>query len=98
MKIDCLAIYQIQSWLQHHQKRLHYGDLVPPMVDIANRAGISRQTLYAVLNGERSEFGQIAQIRLSRVIQEVTSEPNHKVSKMVRVDLSSGEPRIKFGM
>jgi predicted transcriptional regulator len=98
MKLDCLSLQQIQGWLTYHQKRLQYGDLVPPMVDIAYRAGISRQTLYAVLNGERSEFGQIAQIRLSRVIQEITNESNYQVSKMVRVDLSSGAPRIKFGL
>jgi len=98
MKLDCLSIQQIQGWLTHHQKRLQYGDLVSPMVDIANRAGISRQTLYAVLNGERTEFGQVAQIRLSRIIQEITNEPNYQISKMVRVDLSSGVPRIRFGL
>ena len=98
MKLDCLSIQQIQGWLTHHQKRLQYGDLVPPMVDIANRAGVSRQTLYAVLNGERTEFGEIAQIRLSRIIQEITNEPNYQISKMVRVDLSSGTARIRFGL
>ena len=98
MKLDYLSIQQIQRWLTHHQKRLQYGDRVEPMTSIANRAGISRQTLYAVLNGERSEFGQIAQIRLSRIIQEITNEPNYQVSKMVRVDLSSGVARIRFGL
>ena len=98
MKLDCLSIQQIQKWLTHHQKRLQYGDPVAPMTSIANRAGISRQTLYAVLNGERSEFGQIAQIRLSRIIQEITNEPSYQISKMVRVDLSSGTARIRFGL
>lgn len=98
MKLNCLSIQQIQRWLTHHQKRLQYGDLVPSMVSIANRACVSRQTLYAVLNGERTEFGRVAQIRLSRVIQEITNEPNYQVSKMVRVDLSSGVARIRFGL
>ena len=98
MKLDCLSIQQIQKWLTHHQKRLQYGDPVAPMTSIANRAGVSRQTLYAVLNGERTEFGEIAQIRLSRIIQEITNEPNYQISKMVRVDLSSGVPRIRFGL
>jgi len=98
MKIDCLAIYQIQSWLQHHQKRLQYGDPVPPMTSIANRAGISRQTLYAVLNGERAEFGQVAQIKLSKIIQEITNEPTYQVSRMMRLDLSGAGPRIRFGV
>ena len=96
--MNYLSINQIQSWLQAHQKRLQYGDLVIPISAIATKAGISRQTLYAVLNGERSEFGQIAQIRLSRIIQEITNEPNYQVSKMVRVDLSSGVARIRFGL
>jgi len=98
MKLDCLSIQQIQRWLTHHQKRLQYGDPVPPMTSIANRAGISRQTLYAVLNGERAEFGQVAQIRLSRVIQEITSHPDYQVSKMMRLDLSGAGPRIRFGV
>jgi len=96
--IATLSIAQIQVWLKMHQKRLQYGDQVLPISAIASRAGISRQTLYAVLNGERSEFGQIAQIRLSRIIQEITNEPNYQVSKMVRVDLSSGVARIRFGL
>ena len=93
-----LSINQIQSWLQAHQKRLQFGDLVIPMSAIAIKAGISRQTLYAVLNGERAEFGQVAQIRLSRVIQEITSHPDYQVSKMMRLDLSGAAPRIRFGM
>jgi hypothetical protein len=98
MKLDCLSIQQIQRWLTHHQKRLQYGDPVAPMTSIANRAGISRQTLYAVLNGERAEFGQVAQIRLRRVIQEITSHPDYQVSRMMRLDLSSGAARIRFGL
>ena len=93
-----LSIHQIQSWLQMHQKRLQYGDLVIPISAIATKAGISRQTLYAVLNGERTEFGQVAQIRLSRVIQEITSQPDYQVSKMMRLDLSGASPRIRFGI
>ena len=92
------SIYQIQSWLQAHQKRLQHGDPVIPISSIATKAGISRQTLYAVLNGDRAEFGQVAQIRLSRVIQEITSHPDYQVSRMMRLDLSGAAPRIRFGV
>jgi transcriptional regulator with XRE-family HTH domain len=91
-----LSIVQIHEWLKTHQKRLQYGDAVPTISSIAERAGISRQTLYAVLNGERSEFGQVAQIRLSRVIQNITTDPDYQVSRMMRLDLSSAAPRIRF--
>ena len=93
-----LAIKQIQEWLKVHQKRLQYDDFIPPMTAIADRAGVSRQTLYAILNGERSEFGQVAQIRLSRVISQISSEPNYQHSKIARIDLSSSMPKIKFGV
>ena len=93
-----LAIKQIQEWLKVHQKRLQYDDFIPPMSAIADRAGISRQTLYAILNGERSEFGQIAQIRLSRVISQISSEPSYQHSKISRIDLSNPMPKIKFGV
>jgi DNA invertase Pin-like site-specific DNA recombinase len=95
---NALTIQQIQLWLQAHQKRLQHGDLVSPISAIAIKAGISRQTLYAVLNGERDEFGQVAQIRLSRVIQEIASHPDYQVSRMMRLDLSGAAPRIRFGV
>ena len=97
MIFKALAISEIQGWLDKHQRRLKVGDNIPTMSEIANRAGISRQTLYAVLNGDRAEFGQVAQIRLSRVIQEITSHADYQVSRMMRLDLSGGIPKIKFG-
>lgn len=98
MKPDCLTIQQIQVWLGHHRKRLQHGDLVAPLSSVANMAGISRQTLYAVLKGERAEFGQVAQIRLSRVISQISSDPSYQHSKMARIDLSSAVSRIRFGL
>jgi len=93
-----LTIRQIQDWLRAHQKRIHLGDSVLPLSLIATKAGLSRQTLYAVLNGERAEFGQVAQIRLSKVIQEITSHHDYQVSRMMRLDLSGTAPRIRFGV
>ena len=98
MQLQYLSLAQIQYWLQAHQKRLQHGDPVLPISAIAIKAGISRQTLYAVLNGERAEFGQVAQIRLSRVIQDITSHPDYQVSRMMRLDFSGAGPRIRFGV
>jgi hypothetical protein len=98
MTVQTLSLKQISVWLSTHQKRLEFGDPIPSMTSISNKAGISRQTLYAVLNGERTEFGQVAQIRLSRVIQEITSHPDYQVSKMIRLDLSGSAPKIVFGI
>jgi predicted transcriptional regulator len=93
-----LSISQIREWLVFHQKRKHLGDDVPFISAIASRAGISRQTLYAVLRGKRSEFGEVAQIRLSRVIQQISSEPSYQQSRIAKIDLSGDMPRISFGL
>jgi predicted transcriptional regulator len=98
MRLLNLSCNQINDWLRTHQRRLKMGDTPITMSAIANSAGISRQTLYAVLNGERAEFGQVAQIRLSKAIQEITSHPDYQVSKMMRLDLSCPTPRIRFGV
>lgn len=93
-----LTIRKIQLWLRAHQNRLQHGEQVISISSLADKAGISRQTLYAILNGERTEFGQIAQIRLSRVINQISSEPSYQHSKIAKIDLSGSSPRIKFGV
>lgn len=92
-----LPLVEIRNWLKAHQRRLNNGDLLPSISSIAEKAGISRQTLYALLRDERSEFGEVAQIRLSKVIQEIASQPNYQVSRMMKLDLSGKFPSIKFG-
>ena len=74
MSLRTLSISEIQGWLDIHQRRLRAGDNIPTITAVASRAGLSRQTLYAVLNGERDEFGDVAQIRLSFVIGQISSE------------------------
>ena len=92
------SIAEIQDFLNWHQKRLAMGDAIPTMSEVAERAGMSRQTLYAILNGERAEFGQAAQIRLNLVIGRLVAEPSYQHSKVARVDFTSGMPRIRFGV
>ena len=70
------------------------GDLIPNMGEVAERAGMSRQTLYAFMRGERAEFGQAAQIRLNLVISRLVAEPSYPHSKVARVDFTTGMPRM----
>ena len=92
------SIAEIQDFLKWHQKRLAMGDAIPNMGEVAERAGMSRQTLYAFMRGERAEFGQSAQIRLNLVIGRLVAEPSYQHSKVARVDFTSGMPRIRFGV
>ena len=92
-----MTLLQIRVWLSRHQRRQRLGESVPSISEIADKAGISRQTLYALLRDDRSEFGEIAQIRLSRVIAQISADPAYQHSKLIRVSLSSGSPRLQFG-
>jgi transcriptional regulator with XRE-family HTH domain len=96
--ITARSITEIQDFLKWHQKRLALGDAIPNMGELAERAGMSRQTLYAFMRGERAEFGQSAQIRLNLVIGRLVAEPSYQHSRVARVDFTSGMPRILFGV
>ena len=98
MRPAILSREQLRQWLQLHQKRLAYGDEVTSMTDIAKLACISRQTLYKVIEDDRSQFGQAVQTRLSLVVGRIAAEPRYQHSKVSRIDLSGGTPRIRFGL
>ena len=51
----------ISQILSTHQKRLKMGDKLPSLSELAERAGLHRDTLYQAINGER--ISQISQIR-----------------------------------
>ena len=92
-----MSLVEIRNWFVCHQRRQALGESVLSISKIADRAGISRQTLYALLRNERSEFGEVAQIRLSRAIAQISADPAYQHSKLMRVSFSSGTPRLQFG-
>ena len=50
------------------------------------------------MKGERTEFGEVAQIRLSRMLMRVSEEPSYMQTNIARIDLTSGVPKIRFGV
>jgi transcriptional regulator with XRE-family HTH domain len=93
----CLTLDEIRQILTLHQRRQVLGEDIPSISEIARRAGISRQTLYALLRDERSEFGEVAQIRLSRVIAQISADPAYQQTRLMRLSLSPGGPRLRIG-
>ena len=91
-----LSIREIRSWFDLLRRRRALGERVPSVSEVAYWASLSRQTLYALLRDQRSEFGEVAQIRLSRVIQQISSNPAFLQTRLMRVDLSDGLPRLHF--
>ncbi len=92
-----LPIVQIRNWFDNLRRRRELGEVLPSVSEIAERACLSRQTVYALLRDERPEFGATAQIRLSRVIQQISADPAYQRIRRMRLSLSSGGPRLHIG-
>jgi len=78
-----------------HQKRLQMGDKLPSLTELAERAGLHRDTLYQAINGER--ISQISQIRLERILKQIASEPQQP-SRLMHVNINKGYPVLGFGV
>ena len=85
----------ISQLLSTHQKRLQMGDKLPSLSELAERAGLHRDTLYQAINGER--ISQISQIRLERILKQIASEPQPP-SRLMHVNINKGYPVLGFGV
>jgi DNA-binding transcriptional regulator YhcF (GntR family) len=80
-----------------HRYRLEAGDKLPRITEIAQRASIHRDTIYALLNGDR--VCQRTQYTLSRVLKEVEQEtfmtPKTKLMSLV---FNQGRVSLQIGL
>ncbi len=88
---------EIRNFLLNMRQRRDLGENVPTLTEIARRACLSRQTIYAFLGNKRSEFGEVAQIRLSRVIQQISADLAYKQTRLMSIDLTTEIPTLRFG-
>ena len=85
----------ISQLLSTHQKRLKMGDKLPSLSELAERAGLHRDTLYQAINGER--ISQISQIRLERILKQIANEPQQP-SRLMHVNINKSYPVLGFGV
>ena len=94
---EILSLNQIRDWLRVHQRRLAAGDKLPSISEIARRAGLHRDTIYALLNGDHVEAR--TQLGVSRVIREVEEETvAYPKSKLLSISIRDGKPSIRMGL
>jgi hypothetical protein len=83
--------------LRVHQRRRRAGDELPSMTDIARRAGIHRDTIYALLNGDKvSERTQYSLTRVMREIEEETA--GYTKTRLMSISINQGGPRLHIGL
>ncbi len=86
---------EIQQILRTHQKRIQMGDNLPSLSELAERAGLHRDTLYQIINGER--ISQISQTRLERMLKQLAQEPQPP-SRLMHININRGNPVLGFGV
>jgi len=92
-----MTITDIQNILNTHQRRLQFGDKLQSMTEIAKRAGVHRDTVYACLNGDRIK-GR-TQYALSKVLEEIEVENTEKSkTKIMNVSIGNNGIHLKFGI
>jgi hypothetical protein len=88
---------QIRRALRTHQRRLAASDQLRPITDIARLAGVSRDTLYALMAGDRINVR--SQYALSRAMAEVEEENRTKLkTNLAHITFSQDGPKLSFGI
>ena len=92
-----LSLDQIRGWLKIHQRRLRAGDELPFMTDVAKRAGVHRDTIYALLNNEH--INERSQYALTRVMREIDTEYAGKTkTRLMSISLGQHGPTLSIGL
>ena len=91
---SCRSIAEIRLALRTHQKRLQLGDELQSITRLAERAGVHRDTIYSLLADNR--ISETSQIRLSRLIDMLASEPSPS-SRLMHISLTGMAPKLGFG-
>jgi predicted transcriptional regulator len=92
-----LSLSQIRSFLKVHQKRLRAGDDLPSIKAFADHAGVHRDTLYALIDGDRISIR--SQYAISKAIKEVVAQTAGQAkTKVMSIDLTAAGPKLTFGI
>ncbi len=87
---------EIRRFLLSHQRRLRAGDSLPSLMQLAVRAGIHRDTIYALLAGHR--ISSRSQYALSRVVQGVDEEARSvPQTRLMHLQFGAQGTHIGFG-
>ncbi len=91
------TLNQIRLQISLHQKRLKAGDALPTLTELAIRAGVHRDTIYALLNGDR--VCQRTQYALSKVLQELEQESSMTPkTKLMSLSFNQHGVRLQIGL
>jgi hypothetical protein len=86
---------EIARRLQERQRLQALGASITPMTRVAEKAGVSRPTLYAAARGARVCLD--TQRRLSYALRELNDEPQGP-NRIAHVAFGPNGPQLRFGL
>jgi hypothetical protein len=90
------TLISLRQLLHLHRKRLRAGDQLPSMSELANLAGVHRDTLYALIAGEK--VNERSQYAISKALEEVAASQVYQPSRLLSVNLGGNGPKLSFGL
>jgi hypothetical protein len=66
------------------------------MSELANLAGVHRDTLYALIAGEK--VNERSQYAISKALEEVAASQVYQPSRLLSVNLGGNGPKLSFGL
>lgn len=96
MTIHAISINQLRIFLLQHQKRLRAGDRIPSLTSLATIAGVHRDTLYALIAGEK--VNERSQYAISKALQTIEKSTANQPSRLMSINISHQGIRLKFGI
>lgn len=95
MQSETRSLVTLQKDLKLYQRRLNSGDSLPPISKLASIAGVHRDTLYALLAGDR--INQRSHYAISKALTKVMESHWNRPSRLLSIDFGSDGPKLKFG-
>ena len=90
------CIRELRKALLGHQRRLRAGDDLPSLTELADIAGIHRDTLYALMAGDR--VNERSQYAISKALDTVAGSASNQRSRLLSVRLNTDGPSLHFGL
>ena len=92
-----LSQKQIRIALKTYQRRLRAGDNLPSITEIAEYAGCHRDSIYALLNGDKVSIR--TQYALSKAVKHFDElYQQSPKTNLMHVSLSLNGPKLGFGI
>lgn len=91
-----ISLNSLRLYLKTYQKRLRAGDRLPSVSELSDIAGVHRDTIYALMAGDR--VNERSQYAISKALTEVMESKWNQPSRLLSIDLGSHQPRLRVGL